>query len=155
MIHQAEAHVPTMETPAPPSSAGYLLLFRNTGPENYRHLSAEQRQQVVTRWNAWFDGLVARGQAVEGQPLETDTRIVAGPGGARIVDGPFPEAKEAIGGYVKLTVRDFDEATEIARQHPGLEYGLVIELRELTPHCHLGVNTRVSGTAAAAPAAVA
>lgn len=124
------------------SASAYMLLFRNTGPENYQHLSAEQRQQVVTRWNEWFDGLVAQGKAIEGQPLEMQTRVVSGAGGARVIDGPFAEAKEAIGGYVKLLVNDLDEATAIAKRHPGLAYGLIIEVRELTPHCHLGVNTR-------------
>ena len=126
-----------MET-NPPSSA-YLLFFRNSGPENYQHLSPEQRQQLVTRWNAWYDGLAAQGKAVEGQPLEMEIRTVSGPGG-RVVDGPFAEAKEAIGGYVKLLVSGLEEATEIARRHPGLAYGLKIEVRQMTNHCHLGVT---------------
>ncbi|HZP60240.1 MAG TPA: YciI family protein [Opitutaceae bacterium] len=129
-------------TDTAPSAVPYLLIFRNTGPENYQHLSPEQRQQLVTHWNAWFEELLAQGKATEGQPLEMETRIVSGPRGARVVDGPFPEAKEAVGGYVKLMVGGLDEATEIARRHPGLAYGLVIEVRQLTPHCHLGVNTR-------------
>ncbi|HTQ31199.1 MAG TPA: YciI family protein [Opitutaceae bacterium] len=124
------------------TSLPYLLLFRNTGPETYQHLSPEQRQQLVTHWNTWFEGLTAQGKATEGQPLELETRVVSGARGVRVVDGPFPEAKEAIGGYVKLLVSGLEEATEIARRHPGLAYGLVIEVRQLTPHCHLGVNTR-------------
>ena len=71
-----------------------LLLFRNTGPETHAHLSPDERQQLVVRWNAWFDGLVAEGKAVEGQPLELATRVVSGPGGSRVVDGPFAEAKK-------------------------------------------------------------
>lgn len=127
-----------METQS--NASPYLLFFRNSGPENYAHLSPEQRQQLVTRWNAWYDGLAAQGKATEGQPLEMNTRVVSGSGGARVVDGPFAEAKEAIGGYVKLLVRDLDEATAIARQHPGLAYGLVIEVRSMTANCHLGVT---------------
>lgn len=130
-----------MATPAPAPSA-YMLLFRNSGPENYQHLSPEQRQDIVSRWNAWFEGLVAEGKAVEGQPLEMETRVVSGAGGARVVDGPFPEAKEAIAGYVKLLVADLEEATAIAKRHPALAYGLVIEVRELTPDCFLGVRTK-------------
>lgn len=129
----------------PHSPSPYLLIFRNTGPENYRQLSPEQRQQVITRWNAWFEGLVAQGKAVEGQPLEQETRIVSGSGGSRVTDGPFPEAKEAIGGYVKLMVGSMEEATEIARRHPALEHGMVIEVRALTADCHLGVVTRPVG----------
>jgi hypothetical protein len=56
-----------------------------------------------------------------------------------VVDGPFAEAKEAVGGYVLLRVSGLDEATQIAQRHPGLEYGLIIEVREMTASCHLGV----------------
>lgn len=129
--------------PMPPSP--YLLLFRNTSPDTYRHLSADQRQELVTQWNAWFEKLVTAGKATEGQPLEDATRVVTGVGSVRVTDGPFPEAKEAIGGYVKLLVADMDEATEIAKQHPAIAHGLVIEIRQLTPNCHLGVNTMPSG----------
>ncbi len=134
--------MPTEPTSPP---APYMLFFRNSGPENHQHLSPAQRQALVTRWNAWFEGLVAQGKAVEGQPLELETRVVSGAGGARVVDGPFPETKEAIGGYVKLLVSGLEEATTIAQQHPGLDYGLIIEVRQMTPDCHLGVNTKPSG----------
>lgn len=133
-----------MEMKTPP--APYLLLFRNTGPENHRHLSPEQRQQLITRWNAWFEGLLGEGKATEGQPLELETRMVSGPGGGRVVDGPFPEAKEAVGGYVKLMVSSLDEATAIAQRHPGLDYGMMIEVRQMTPDCHLGVVTKAAGS---------
>jgi hypothetical protein len=129
-----------MKTTPPAANAPYLLFFRNSGPENYQHLSPEQRQQLVMRWNTWYDGLAAQGKAVEGQPLENETRVVSGPGGSRVTDGPFAEAKEAIGGYVRLIVDSLDEATEIAQQHPGLEFGLRIEIRQMTNSCHLGVT---------------
>src|SRR5262245_10504012 len=103
----------------------FMLLFRNTGPEVFRPLSPTQRQGLINDWNAWFEGLLATGKAVEGQPLELDTRIVAGPGGSRITDGPFPEAKEAVGGYVLLSTTDRDEATAIAQRHPALAHGMI------------------------------
>jgi hypothetical protein len=134
-----------METNPSPASVPYMLFFRNSGPEIYQHLSPEQRQQLITKWNDWFEGLVAQGNAIEGQPLEPETRIVSGPGGARITDGPFPEAKEVIAGYVTLMVSGQAEATEIAQRHPGLAHGLIIEIRPMTPHCHLGVTTRGRG----------
>lgn len=131
-----------MKPPPPSPNIPYLLFFRNAGPETHQHLSAEQRQQLLTRWNAWYDGLAAQGKAVEGQPLEPDTRMISGVGGSRVTDGPFPEAKEAIAGYVKLLVSGLDEATAIAQQHPGLPYGLVIEVRPMPDNCHLGVSAR-------------
>lgn len=127
----------------------YMLLFRNTGPETHGHLSADERQQLMLRWNAWYDRLAAEGKAVEGQPLELETRIVSGRGGERVMDGPFAEAKEAIGGYVKLMVSGLDEATEIAQRHPGLEHGLVIEVRGMDHQCHLGVTHHTAELATA------
>lgn len=135
-----------MQTPSDPSP--YLLLFRNSGPETHAHLSPEQRQKLVTHWNMWYDQLVAQGKAIEGQPLELATRTVSGPAGARVVDGPFSEAKEAVGGYVKLLAVNLDEATAIAQRHPGLEYGLIIEVRAMQATCHLGVT---SGTTRKSP----
>ncbi len=120
----------------------FLLLFRNTGPETHARLSPDERQQLITRWNDWFVGLRDTGKAVDGRPLEPNVgRTVSGAGGSRVTDGPFIEAKEAIGGYVMLNAEDLDEATAIAQRHPGLEYGLIIEVRPLEGTCHLGVVT--------------
>ncbi len=129
-------HITDMENTRSP----YILFFRNSGPENYAHLSPDQRQRLMQKWNAWYDGLAASGRAVEGQPLELETRLVSGSGGARVIDGPFAEAKEAIGGYVKLLVGSIEEATAIAQEHPGLDFGLEIEVRQMTESCHLGVQ---------------
>lgn len=133
-----------MDSPSP-SAQPFLLFFRNTGPEIFQHLGPDQRQQLIVRWNSWFENLLGQGKATEGQPLEMETRLVSGAGGARVIDGPFPEAKEAIGGYVRLMVSGWDEATEIARGHPALDYGMKIEVRQLTPDCHLGVTTKGAG----------
>ncbi len=131
-----------MPTPPVPAPVPYMLLFRNTGPEVFKDLSADERQALIAQWNAWFEGLLAKGKAIEGQPLEMETRMVSGPNGSRVTDGPFPEAKEAIGGYVTLLVSGLDEATDIARRHPALAHGMKIEVRAMTPDCHLGVTTR-------------
>lgn len=131
-----------MNTPPDADPKRFMLLFRNTGPDIFKPLGADQRQQLLERWNQWFTELLDSGKATEGQPLEDDTRLVSGPAGARVTDGPFPEAKEAIGGYVKLVVASLEEATAIAQQHPALDLGIQIEIRELTPACHLGVQAR-------------
>lgn len=127
-----------MSTTNQPST--YLLLFRNTGPENYQGLTARERQDLLNRWNAWYEALARAGKAIEGQPLETETRIISGPAGSRITDGPFPEAKEAVGGYVKLLAQSLEEATEAAQSHPALDYGMLVEVRQATDGCHLGVS---------------
>ena len=120
----------------------YLLLFRNSGPETHAHLSSDDRTHLISKWNEWYDTLAAKGKALSGSPLELPTRLVSGPTGGRVIDGPYPEAKEAIGGYVVLMVNGLDEATAIAQRHPGLEYGLEIEVRQMAEHCHLGITPK-------------
>jgi hypothetical protein len=45
-----------------------------------------------------------------------------------IVDGPFAETKEQIGGFSLIECADLDEAIEIASRHPAAKRG-TIEIR--------------------------
>ncbi|WP_044891836.1 YciI family protein [Opitutus terrae] len=109
--------------------APFLLLFRNGGIEAHRHLTRDERAQLARRWNDWYEGLAARGKVQHGQPLELHGRVVSGPRGEKVTDGPYAEAKEVVAGYLYLSVADLDEATEIARGCPGLPLGLTVEVR--------------------------
>ncbi len=128
-----------------------LLIFREPSPQPYAQMSAEQREQLMGRWNAWYDGLAAAGKVEHGHPLEPTGRIVSGGRGQPVVDGPFAEAKEAIGGYFFLNVSGLEEATEIARGCPSLELGLVVEVRPIAATCpRLGLPGRSAQAAAQA-----
>jgi hypothetical protein len=132
---------------APP--VPFMLIFRNAGHEPHAHLTSEQRAQLTKQWNEWYDGLASRGKAQHGSPLGLEGRVVSGPRGQTVTDGPYAEAKEAIGGFIFLTVADLDEATEIAKQCPGLPLGLTVEVRpvvEVSPVLD-GVRARPPGTA--------
>lgn len=118
-----------MATPAPTPKSPFMLLFRNAGPETHSHLSAAEKAAMAKKWNDWFEGLAAQGKVEHARPLELGGRVVSGPGGARITDGPYAEGKEVVGGYFFLTVADLDEATRIAQQCPGLAVGLTVEVR--------------------------
>ncbi len=106
-----------------------MLLFRNAGPEPHAHLTPEQKTALAKQWNDWLEGLTAQNKVLHAHPLGLGGRVVSGPAGARVTDGPYAEAKEAIGGYFFLTVADLDEATAIAKQCPGLPIGLTVEVR--------------------------
>jgi hypothetical protein len=114
-----------------PKSLPFLLLFRNGGADTHAHLNAEQRVQLTHQWNDWYDGLAAQGKVQHGQPLAVEGRVVSGPRGERVIDGPYAEAKEVIAGYFFLNVTDLDEATEIAKGCPGLALGLTVEVRPI------------------------
>lgn len=113
------------------SSPAFLLIFRDTGPEVYERMTSDMRRELVEKWNAWYDGLAAQGKVEHGQPLEVTGRVVSGPRGERVSDGPYAEAKEVVGGYFYLRVANIDEATEIARQCPSLPHGLSVEIRQV------------------------
>jgi hypothetical protein len=108
-----------------------MLLFRNAGPEPHAHLTPVEKAAMAKQWNDWVEGLVAQGKLQHGQPLGLGGRVVSGAGGARVIDGPYAEAKETVGGYLLLNVTDLDEATEIAKQCPGLPIGLTVEVRPI------------------------
>ncbi|HYP18120.1 MAG TPA: YciI family protein [Opitutus sp.] len=136
-------------------SSPYLLFFRDPPHEVYKAMSPEQRQQLLQQWNNWCDRLAAQGKVQQGHPLEPSGRLVSGPAGERVCDGPFAESKETIGGYFLLSVENLDEATAIAQGCPSLRYGMVVEVRPIAEACPvLGVRGRASSTAelATAPA---
>ena len=118
-----------MANPSKSSSSPFLLLFRNAGPETHAQLSPAEREKITQQWNDWYNGLAAQGKVQHGRPLGLQGRVVSGASGSLVVDGPYAEAREVVGGYFFLTVADIDEATEIAKQCPGLPLGLTVEVR--------------------------
>lgn len=109
------------------TTSGYLLLFRGTHWD--RSFSPEKAQEITDRWIAWFDRLTEQGKAKAGQPLADEGKIVSGRKGQAVADGPFAESKEAIAGYIFLQVASLDEAVEIAKGCPGLDYDVSVEVR--------------------------
>jgi len=105
----------------------YMLLFRGTHWD--KSLSPEEIQNVMSRWIAWFDRLTQEGKAKAGQPLTEKGKIISGKKGQKVVDGPFAESKESIAGYILLQAATLDEAVKIAKECPGLDYGISVEVR--------------------------
>ena len=48
-----------------------------------------------------------------------------------VVDGPFVEAKEVVGGFVVVSAANLAEAAKIAQGCPGLDYGTIVEVRPI------------------------
>jgi len=124
----------SLDVSTPPSITGYLLLFRGTNWENYG-LSEAGMRESLEKVKAWFDRLAASGKLVGAQPLMHESVTVTGKNGSLVTDGPFAEAKEAIGGYVLLSVDSMEEAVEIAKGNPMHEYGLNTEIRPTASNC--------------------
>jgi hypothetical protein len=94
-----------------------------------RPASAEQTQQSMQKWIAWFQELGANGQLKDrGQPLEGGGKVVKG--SQKIVtDGPYAEAKDLVGGFSLIEAKDLAQAVEIAKGCPILAAGGSVEVR--------------------------
>jgi len=117
--------------------ASFLFLIRETAPETYDAMSADERRRCLDRWNEWVEGMIARGEVTYGEPLDNAGRLVGRAGAARPLDGPFAEAKELVGGIFLVAAASLDEATALAETCPSLPYGLTIEVRPIAGACHL------------------
>lgn len=105
----------------------YLLLYR--GAE--RPTSPEQGQQVMQRWIEWFKGLAESGKLVDrGQPLEMTGKVVER-GTKTVLDGPYAEAKDLVGGFSIVRADSLDEAAEIAKGCPVLVHNGFVEVRPI------------------------
>ena len=112
----------------------YLLMFY-ADEEVWMALPADDRNAAIERIGRWFGEQAAAGKIVDGRRLRggrratTTVRLgrIQRSGDAPIVtDGPFVEAKEAVGSYAVVEARDQDEAIAIAKTWPA---GGLVEVR--------------------------
>jgi len=74
-------------------------------------------------------------------PPSTGARLSYKGGKATVTDGPFPEAKEVIGGYWVIQVHSREEAIEWARRAPMAD-GDMIEVRQIHEMSDFPENVR-------------
>jgi len=103
----------------------FVYLYR--GGETGR--SPERAQQMMQKWMAWIKDLAEKGHIKDrGQPLERNGKLVTGKR-KTVTDGPFAEAKDAIGGYTLIEARDLDQAVELSKGCPIFEVDGQVEVR--------------------------
>jgi hypothetical protein len=93
--------------------------------------SPEEIQDAIDEFYAWLGKLVEEGKMKTGQRLGTEGKTVARNG--VVLDGPFGETKEVIGGYWFIVASSLGEAAEIAGGNPCLKCGLFYEIRPIDP----------------------
>lgn len=113
----------------------YMLISHDSGevPEGVE-FTPEMIQTVIRKYNDWIAKLQKKGHLVSLNKLKDNDpgRNLTGFGASQVVtDGPYAETKEIIGGYWIITAKDYQEAVEITRDCPTLEYGGRIEIREV------------------------
>ena len=106
----------------------FMLLIRGGDPDET--MSPEEMQAVIQQYVRWSQNLQSAGKLEASEKLCDDGRVVSVKNG-KIVDGPFTETKEAVGGYFMVNVADYAEACQIARECPVLKRDGVVEVRKL------------------------
>src|SRR5262245_44598021 len=105
----------------------YMLLLYDD-PSNWRTISPEEMQKAIEKYMAW----TKKPFVVDSKRLAEDAgRVIRREGGRpRAADGPYSETKEVLGGYYTIEAADYDEAVKRTLDHPHLEYGGTIEVRQ-------------------------
>ena len=104
----------------------YMLLIYFD--EAWGKLSLAERQRIYLGQMDVANELTAKGQYLGGNPLqpaETATSVRVRDGKRLLIDGPFAETREQLGGYMLIDVADLDEALAIAARGPVASVGTV------------------------------
>jgi hypothetical protein len=113
----------------------YMLLIHEPVGQRQQRTQAEG-EAVYARMLRYADSLKSRGvlRAVESLTSQDAgaARVKAGNGRVQVLDGPFAEAKEMVGGFFLLDCATRDEALAIAKECPAAEWA-TIEVRETGP----------------------
>ena len=118
--------------------AQYVLLLYDD-PTRWQEISPEEMQKAIEKYLAWGSKARADGFYKGSQKLVDDAgKVLRGkPGKTRVVDGPYSETKEVLGGYYIIEAADYEQAVQRSLDHPHLEYGGTVEVRvvdEIVPH---------------------
>ncbi|TFY97277.1 YciI family protein [Ramlibacter rhizophilus] len=113
----------------------YMLLIVEPPGQREARSEAEGRA-VYERMTRYAQQLRERGLLRGAESLASrdgsPARVSVRGGQAAVVDGPFAEAKELIGGYFLLDCESREEAIALARECPAAEWATV-EVRRLGP----------------------
>jgi hypothetical protein len=111
--------------------AQFMLILR--GGNDASDYTPEQYQGIIQRYFAWSEQLRSEGRFLGGDALENGGRVVRRDGD-QVVDGPFAETKETVGGYYLITAAGLDEAAKIAKGCPILDSGGLVEVRQVSEY---------------------
>jgi hypothetical protein len=110
----------------------YLLLLYSE-ENGWAKMSKAEQEQGVAAYMAYGSALAAAG-ALKGsnrlQPISNATTVRTTNGKTHVLDGPYADSKEQLGGYYLIDVPDLDAALSWAARCPGSGHG-VVEVRPI------------------------
>lgn len=94
--------------------------------ETFTSMSSDEWEALRQETLAYVEALQQSGQLILTNALQsarTASMVQVRNGKAIIMDGPFAETKEQIGGFFLIEAKDKDEAIRIASKWPGARFG--------------------------------
>jgi hypothetical protein len=108
----------------------YLLLI-HADESGMATLSESARNQAMAAYGAYTEAL-RKADVLLGsnrlRPTDTATTVRVREGKTEVLNGPFIETREQLGGYYLINVKDLDTALSWAARCPGASHG-AIEVR--------------------------
>ena len=111
----------------------FMVILHNA-PGHWQDLSPDELERKYTGYQSWMNEIRSSGRYVSGEKLreEGGKRLTRQRGRLNVIDGPYSEAKEVVGGYFVFRAANYEEALELIRGCPFLE-DCRIDLRETDP----------------------
>jgi hypothetical protein len=108
----------------------YLLMLysREAG---WLELTRAEQEQATAAYGAFTEALKKAGALLGANRLQgssTATTVRVANGKPQVLDGPYADTKEQLGGYYLIDVPDLDAALSWAARCPGASHG-VVEVR--------------------------
>jgi hypothetical protein len=105
----------------------YLLMLYSAESE-WDKLSPAEQAQGVASYQAYTEALRKAGALVSAnrlRPTSAATTVRLENGRTQVLDGPYAETKEQVGGYYLIEAPDLDAAIAWAARCPGAGHGTV------------------------------
>jgi hypothetical protein len=103
-----------------------LMLYSNEA--GWSKLTPAEQEQGVAAYRAYTEALTKSGVLLGSnrlQPTATATTVRIADGKSHVLDGPYAETKEQLGGYYLIEAADLDAAIAWAARCPGAGHGTV------------------------------
>jgi hypothetical protein len=102
------------------------MLYSNEA--HWTTMTPAQQEQGMAAYKAYTEALKKAGVLAGSnrlRPISTATTIRIEKGKSQVLDGPYADSKEQLGGYYLIEVADLDAALSWAARCPGASHGSI------------------------------
>jgi hypothetical protein len=113
----------------------YLLLIYGNESQ-FDKMNPTEQNKILQEYGEFSKSIAGSGHLRGGNELDRISKaktVRVRQGKRAVLDGPFAETKEQLGGYYLVEAKDVEEALALAARIPSARWGS-IEVRPIIPH---------------------